>query len=138
MKYTTSFIVFPKHCNHLREVIFGGQFMAEMDLAAAHCIRRLLFKANEGVEHAVTPKTHFDFQKPAYLGDLIELEAEVKSLGEKSIVVQVVAWRNRKNVRARMAIGDFVFVAIGAVDDLTGHPEFLPYKNHGLTDEDIE
>ena len=42
MKYTTSFIVFPKHCNHLKDLIFGGAFMAELDLAAAHCVRKAL------------------------------------------------------------------------------------------------
>lgn len=132
MRYTTSFIVFLEHCNHLKELIFGGAFMAQMDLAAAHCVRRLLFDAAEGVEHSVTHKASFEFHKPAYVGDLLELESEIMSLGEKSIVVQVIAWRNKRRNRVKIATGDFVFISVGDVDDLTSHPEFLPYKAHGL------
>jgi acyl-CoA hydrolase len=138
MQYTTSFIVFPEHCNHLKELIFGGAFMAQMDLSAAHCVRRLLFDADEGVEHAVTHKASFEFHKPAYVGDLLELEADIQSVGEKSIVVEVVAWRNKRRNRTKIATGDFVFISVGDVGDLSAHPEFLPYKKHGLTDADIQ
>jgi len=132
MSFTTSFIVFPKHCNHLKELIFGGAFMAEMDLAAAHCVRRALFDTENGVKNAVTHKASFTFLKPSYVGDLLELEASIKSLGEKSLTVEVKARRNRNRVYDNIALGEFVFISIGDVDDLTNHPDFLPYKAHGL------
>ena len=130
--YTTSFIVFLEHCNHLREIIFGGFFMSQLDLAAAHCVRRALFDAKEGIEHAVTHKAEFEFFKPAYVGDLLELEAEIKSVGVKSLSVEVVAWRNKRRQRDKIAVGKFIFIAVGDVSDLSHHPELLPYKEHGL------
>jgi acyl-CoA hydrolase len=133
MSFTTSFIVFPKHCNHFKELIFGGAFMAEMDLAAAHCVRLALFDTDNGVKNAVTHKASFTFLKPSYVGDLLELEANIQSFGEKSITVEVKARRNRNRVYDNIAAGEFVFISIGDVDDLTSHPDFLPYKAHGLT-----
>ena len=131
-KYETSFIVFPKHCNHLKELIFGGAFMAELDLAAAHCVRRVLFNTTNGVKNAVTHKANFTFLKPSYVGDLLELEADLQELGSKSISVKVKAWRNTDGILAQVAEADFVFISIGDVGDLALHPNFLPYKEHGL------
>lgn len=130
--YTTSFIVFPENCNHLKAIIFGGFFMSQLDLAAAHCVRRALFDATEGVEHAVTYKADFEFFKPAYVGDLIELEAEIKSVGTKSLSVEVLAWRNKRRKRDKVAIGKFIFISVGDVSDLSSYPELLPYRAHGL------
>lgn len=126
MKYTTSFIVFPKHCNNLKDLIFGGAFMAELDLAAAHCVR----KALDGSElsNAVTHKADFEFKKPTYVGDYLELEAKVVALGTKSISVEVTAMRGVEVI----AIGKFVFITIDTVESLEHRPQFLPYRAHGL------
>lgn len=129
MKYTTSFIVFPRHCNHLKELIFGGAFMAELDLAAAHCIRKALIGNENGIENAVTHKAEFEFKKPAYVGDLLDLEASVVDFGKKSIDVQVRAKRGSELI----ADANFIFITIGNVTTLAHHPTFLPYKEHGLT-----
>lgn len=130
--YTTSFIVFPSHCNHLKEVIFGGAFMAELDLAAAHAVRRALFETTNGVKNAVTHKANFTFLKPCYVGDLIELEATITSVHLKSLTVEVKARRNTNGVLDDIAEVEFVFISIGDVGDLTLHPKFLPYREHGL------
>jgi acyl-CoA hydrolase len=132
MKYNTSFIVFPKHCNHFKELIFGGAFMAEMDLAAAHCVRRALFDTVNDVKNAVTYKASFTFKKPSYVGDLLELEATVEAVTKKSLTVKVVARRNKNWVYEDIAEGIFVFVSVGDMSSLENHPEFLPYMDHGL------
>lgn len=129
-KYDSSFIVFPKHCNHMQNIIFGGHFMAEMDLAAAHCVRRALFdsECSEAVTHKVLDLT---FHKPCYLGDLIELKAKIISAKVKSIVVSVHAYKNTKGVLDSVADAKFVFVSI-ETKDLNLKREKLPYKNHNL------
>jgi acyl-CoA hydrolase len=132
MTHEASFIVFPKHCNHLKELIFGGAFMAEMDLAAAHCVRKALFKTKNGVRNAVTHKASFTFLKPSYVGDLLELSAKIIEVREKSLVIEVQAQRNDGENLEAIAVGEFVFISIGDVSDLTSHPKFLPYKAHGL------
>lgn len=133
MKYNASLIVFPKHCNHLKELIFGGAFMAEMDLAAAHCVRLALFDTENGVKNAVTHKASFTFLKPSYVGDLLEFEANIISMGKKSLTVEVKVRRNRNRVFDNIAVGEFVFITIGPVEDLSNHPDFLPYKEHELS-----
>ena len=102
--------------------------MAEMDLAAAHCIRKALIGNVNGIENAVTHKANFEFKKPAYVGDLLDLEAVVTSCHTKSITVTVTAKRNKELV----AVGNFVFITIDKIESLAHHPEFLPYKEHGL------
>lgn len=132
MNYTTSFIVFPKHCNHHKDLIFGGAFMAELDLAAANCVRKALFGSPNGVENAVTYKAEFEFKKPAYVGDVLELEAEVVSVGKKSIGVRVSADRFNSGFYDLIAIAEFVFITVDKIETLEHHPNFLPYKEHGL------
>lgn len=113
--------------------------MAELDLAAAHCVKRLLADGINDVSEAVTHKANFTFLKPCYVGDLIEMDAEVKSVGAKSITVEVKA---RRDVRGTykdkrhyddIAVAEFVFISIGKIDNLDTHPPFLPYKEHGVT-----
>ncbi len=52
---TTFFTVLPKHCNHHMPMIFGGHFMAEMDIAAAMLVAKLLVNSTTAT-HAVTYK----------------------------------------------------------------------------------
>lgn len=130
MKYTTSFIVFPKHCNHHKDLIFGGAFMAELDLAAAHCVRKALDGNPNGVENAVTHKAEFEFKKPSYVGDVLDLEATVVDFGKKSIDIQVRAKRGKELI----ADANFIFITIDKIETLEHHPTFLPYKEHGLAE----
>lgn len=132
LKHNCSFIVFPKHCNHMQNIIFGGHFMAEMDLAAAHCVRRFLFDS-ETCSEAVTYKADYTFHKPCYLGDLIDLEATIFSTKDKSIVVTIGAYRNVQGKLEYVAESSFVFISIESKELTTHGP--LPYKNHGLKKE---
>ncbi len=105
--------------------------MSQLDLAAAHCVRRVLF-ASPTATNAVTHKATFEFVKPCYVGDLIDLDADVVSTHKKSLVVCVAAFRNVKGVKTLVAKAQFVFIAVGDVSNLTNHPEYLPYVEHGV------
>lgn len=135
MNYTTSFIVFPKHCNHHKDLIFGGAFMAELDLAAANCVRKILLSSPNEVDNAVTHKAEFEFMKPAYVGDILDLAAFVTSWGKKSITIKVTATRVKRHGSDLIAVAEFVFITIDKVESLAHHPNFLPYKEHGLKGE---
>lgn len=107
--------------------------MAEMDLTAAHCVRLALFDTENDVKNGVTHKANFEFLKPSYVGDLLEFEANIISVGKKSLTVEVKVRRNRNRVYDNIAVGEFVFITIGPIEDLSNHPDFLPYKEHGLS-----
>jgi len=123
------FIVFPKHCNHYGEIIFGGEFMAQLDLAAAHCVRKILDSKPEDSEAngAVTHKAAFEFLKPAYRGDYLTIKAHVFSLGKKSIEIKVDAFRGKEHI----ATSSFVFITIRN-EKVNSHPVYLPYVEHKL------
>lgn len=149
-KFSTSFIVFPEHTNHMSPIIFGGKFMAELDLCAAKCVRRALYSSSK-VNGAVTHKMEVTFKKPCYLGDFIIMEAELTALGEKSLSVNVKAYREVKSVtesedstyenpaylvqdwKEEVAEANFVFISASLnPEQLKDKPYFLPYKAHGL------
>lgn len=130
-KFETNFWVFPEHTNHNFPMIFGGAFFAEMDKAAALCVKRFLYDSKT-CEDAVTYKFDGEFLAPCYVGDLIYLYARVESAGKKSVVVKVTASRERTNTTLEMvAVANFVFVTLeaGKVKSEDGK---LPYKEHGL------
>lgn len=72
----------------------------------------------------------FEFHKPTYNGEMIDLEAKITELRHKAISVEVRAYRTKrleKNPeRDYVAIGSFVFV--------TRKGE--TYINHGLSFDD--
>lgn len=90
--FSTSFIVLPKHCNYMYPLIFGGAFMAELDLAAASLVRRIVSES-KFVDNAVTYKADFEFVAPSYSGDLIIMDAVATEVKGKHIVITVTAKR---------------------------------------------
>jgi acyl-CoA thioesterase YciA len=132
LKFTTSFTVYPVDANNMFPMIFGGAFFAQLDKAAATAVKRLLYDS-ETCKACVAHKFEGTFHKPTYVGDLIFVEAEITSLGKKSVVVEVQAFREREGERELAADAKFVFVSISHVEDVGSKPEFLPYNNHGLT-----
>lgn len=109
-KFETNFTVLPKHCNYHIPMIFGGEFFAQMDLAAAMCVSRLLHDSE--CDSAVTHKFSGEFLAAAEMGDIIFLKCEVTELRKKAVVVHVVAQREKraKSGRDIIAIADFIFV----------------------------
>lgn len=106
-----SFIVFPEDINYAG-TLFGGKVLAEMDLTALKAARRILYGTE--CDGAVTVSLDkVDFISPAYLGDIIELTAFVRSLGRTSIEIYVhVAKENHLGEVSVICDATFVFVAV--------------------------
>ena len=101
-------IVFPGHANH-RGVLHGGPAMAWMAkagfVAATRQVRRSLVMAGS---------EQLNFKAPAYVGDVVEVTAQVLSVGRRSVRVQVEMWAESAThgVRRQCLLGELVFVAI--------------------------
>lgn len=125
-KFTNSFLVMPEHTNFRSPQVFGGAFMAQLDLCAAATCHELLQFSDSTAEDAVTYKAEFTFHKAAQLGDMIYFEAEIIELRLNAIVVIVEAYRQPRDTkfpeRIHTASAKFVFVT------MTGDK----YVPHGL------
>jgi acyl-CoA thioesterase YciA len=131
--YENGFVVMPFQSNWHAPLIFGGEFFAQLDLCAATCVNRFLHDSD--CETAVTHKAEVSFMAPCYIGDIIFMKARVVSTGKKSIVVEVIAERERRGGEARDKVVEskFVFVSIEHTKDVASMPQKLPYKDHGLS-----
>jgi len=140
LRHETSFTVYPVDANSMFPMIFGGAFFSYLDKAAAVAVKRLLHDS-PSCQTAVTHKFEGTYLKPCYVGDLIFIEAEIISLGKKSVVVQTKAFREKApskcdsaKVATRELVADarYVFVTVEHDEDVGGRPESLPYHLHGL------
>jgi acyl-CoA hydrolase len=124
---THSFTVFPQDLNYAGS-LFGGKVMAEMDIAGVKVIRRALYDTES--DGCVTASVdRIDFHKPAFLGDLIIMTSEIKSIGRSSIQVRITVVReSRKGETEEICAANFTFVAI---------KDKKPYK-HNLSFEKLE
>ena len=106
-----SFTVFPQDLNYA-DTLFGGKVMAEMDIAGVKVVRRALY--GTGAEGAVTASVdRIDFKKPAFLGDLITMTAEIKTLGKSSIQTKIsVSRESTMGVIEDICAANFTFVAM--------------------------
>jgi acyl-CoA hydrolase len=112
-------------------LIFGGALFSQMDLCAANTVKQVLKEYTLGCS-AITHKVEVEFSGPSYVGDLIELEGEIISMGAKSIVVNVKAFRSNYEVtRLSIAGAKFIFVTIESID-LHDKPNKLPCIFHDL------
>lgn len=106
-----SFTVFPQDLNYANS-LFGGKVMAEMDIAGVKVVRRALY--GTGADGCVTASVdRIDFKKPAFLGDLITMVAEIKAIGKSSIQVRIRV--TRESVTGEIddvCAANFTFVAI--------------------------
>ncbi len=124
--------IMPKNTNYM-EIVFGGDFMAQLDLCAAQCVNRFLH--DSVCVAAVTHKAEFTFLKPCYVGDLIFMSAKIVEPRTKAIRVSVVGEREKRAVAGRDKVveASFVFVTVRSLDNIKEKPEFLDYGPHGLT-----
>lgn len=128
MIYERDFLVFPQHCNHRGVLIFGGAFLAELDLTAAFTSKRFLksYKSElESVTHKLGVTT---FHAPSYVGDWLVLKGEVVEAKGKHLVIELKAYRDDQLI----ADTSFIFISIVANTALENKPKFLPYKDHGI------
>jgi acyl-CoA hydrolase len=108
---THSFTVFPQDLNY-GDTLFGGITMQHMDIAGVKVVRRALY--GTGAEGAVTASVdRIDFKKPAFLGDLITMFSEIKSLGRSSIHVRITVSREAQDGFAEdICAANFTFIAM--------------------------
>jgi acyl-CoA thioesterase YciA len=106
-----TFTVFPEDLNWAGS-LFGGKLLAEMDSAAANCVRRILYKTNcDGLVTASLDRVNF--KQPAHLGDIIELYSTVIAVGTKSITVTIEVFKEAKSgLRGKICDAQFIFVSL--------------------------
>jgi acyl-CoA hydrolase len=124
---THSFTVFPQDLNYSGS-LFGGTVMQHMDLAGVKVVRRALYGTE--ADGCVTASVdRIDFHKPAFLGDLIIMTSEIKSMGRTSMQVRITVVReSRQGETEEICAANFTFVAI---------KEKKPYK-HNLSFAKLE
>jgi len=127
LKAVHSFTVFPSDLNYAGS-LFGGKISLEMDIAGVKVVRRALY--GTGADGCVTASVDkIDFKKPAFLGDLITMVAEIKAVGKSSIQVRITVTRES---------------IMGEIDDIcAANFTFVSIKNkkpfpHGLSFEKLE
>lgn len=108
---THSFTVFPQDLNYA-DTLFGGKVMAEMDVAGVKVVRRALYDTEcDGAVTASVDK--IDFKKPAFLGDLISMKAEIKGLGRSSIQIKITVTRESQTGEVEeICAANFTFVSM--------------------------
>jgi acyl-CoA thioesterase YciA len=101
--------------------IFGGWVLSRMDQAGG--IAGVERAQGRVVTIAVDAMT---FIRPVRVGDVLEVYAEVDSIGRTSMKIHIEAWaqRFRTHHREKVTVATFIFVAIG--DD--GRPRPIPAK----------
>lgn len=113
-----SFTVMPKDCNFNRDennqtgILFGGKLMYEVDAAGAKVVRRATY--NVDCDMIVTVSMDkIDFQKPAFVGDIITMTASIKALGRSSIQVRVTITRESLSGEVeRISAANMTFVTV--------------------------
>src|ERR1043165_7794690 len=99
--------------------IFGGWVLSRMDQAGGIA----------GVEHArgrvvTVALDAMTFIRPVRVGDVLEVYAEVESIGRTSMKVHVEAWARRFLVSLHEKVTDATFTFVAIDDD--GRPRPIP------------
>jgi acyl-CoA thioesterase YciA len=88
--------------------------MSQLDLAAATLVNKIIKQptTNIVIDNAVTHKADFEFIGPSDVGDLIHMHSYLDSVGKKSIVVNIDAFRETRtsDEKIKVAVAKFVFV----------------------------
>lgn len=90
--------------------LFGGQLMSWMDIAGGICAKR-----HAGFEVVTASAQHLEFHRPAKPNDVIVITAEVASVGNTSMKVDITAevedYHNGGS-RTMTCSAEFIYVAI--------------------------
>jgi acyl-CoA hydrolase len=113
-----SFTVMPKDCNFNRDglnqngILFGGKLMYEIDYAGAKVARRATYGVDKDM--LVTASIDkIDFQRPAFVGDIVTMLATIKALGRTSIQIRVKVTReDLKGKVEQICSANMVFVTM--------------------------
>jgi acyl-CoA hydrolase len=130
MKFQNSFLVFPQDVNNVN-TLFGGRLLSAMDESSAILASKVIY--GTGCSGAVTKKvSEIIFHTPSYVGDLININCEVKKFGKSSMDIFVFCEREdlKKNGEKELICSAmFTFVAIKKVDGKNiPHPHNLSFK----------
>ncbi len=90
--------------------IFGGWLMSQVDIAGSVAAYRYA-----GGRVVTASVNDFHFLQPVYIGDLVSIFADIKSVGTTSMVVTIVAYAQRKRGEDecdRVATASLTFVAL--------------------------
>jgi len=90
-----SFTVMPKDCNfnkdaetNVNRTLYGGKLLYELDFAGAKIARRATYDTE--ADMVVTASTdRINFEKSAFVGDIITMFAIVKAIGTSSLQIRV-------------------------------------------------
>ncbi|MEC7856012.1 MAG: acyl-CoA thioesterase, partial [Candidatus Neomarinimicrobiota bacterium] len=104
-------LVMPQDANVIG-TLFGGQMISWMDIAVSKAAHRIL--KNSPADAAVTRAIDAtEFKEPVLVGEWVNFEAVVTSLGKSSIKVMVKAYAEGRHNKRRLAcVSEFTMVAI--------------------------
>lgn len=107
-KATVAEIVFPGQANH-RQVLHGGPAMSWMAKAGFVAATR---QTRQPMVMAASER--LDFSAPAYVGEVVEADARVLSIGRRSVQVEVQMWAEAPETgqRRQCTTGKLVYVAL--------------------------
>jgi acyl-CoA hydrolase len=128
---THSFTVFPQDLNYA-DTLFGGMTMQHMDIAGVKVVRRAIYDTDcDGAVTASVDK--IDFKKPAFLGDLITMRADIKAIGRTSIQVKISVTRESQiGDVEEICAANFTFVTM---KNKKPHPHNLSFEKLSNHDE---
>ena len=111
-------LVMPQDANVIG-TLFGGQMISWMDIAVSKAAHRIL--KNSPADAAVTRAIDAtEFKEPVYVGEWVNFEAIVTSLGKSSIKVNIKAFAEGRHDKRRLAcVSEFTMVAVKQHDDNT-------------------
>ena len=109
-------LVMPQDANVLG-TLFGGQMVSWMDISASKAVHRFLKGTN--ADAALTRAIDaIEFKQPVHVGDWVNFEAKIISTGNSSIVIQIDAYKETKNVERLLACtARFTFVSVKKLQD---------------------
>ena len=121
-------LVMPQDANVVG-TLFGGQMVSWMDISASKAVHRFLkgTKADAALTRAIDA---IEFKQPVHVGDWVNFEAKIISTGNSSIIIQIDAYKETKNVERLLACtARFTFVSVKKLQD--GSYEKVAHdKNH--------
>lgn len=108
---TSSFTVYPKHCNHMG-TLAGGTQLTVMDQVAGVVTRRMMRATGQEGRLAVTVAVErAEFKRPGQVGDIVHVTGRIVDLGETSVTIHVQLDTDDDRT---LSWGRFVFVVIDA------------------------
>ena len=97
--------------------LFGGQMVSWMDISASKAVHRFLkdTDADAALTRAIDA---IEFREPVYVGNWVNFEAQIISTGHSSIVIQIAAYKETKDVDKIIACtAKFTFVSVKRMQD---------------------